>query len=114
MSDEQKTNKEQKIDWVKIKPAELEKLVIELHKEGKTPAQIGMALRDNHGIPRAKLIGKRISHIITSHNLSPITEKIILEARMKKLNEHIKNKKHDLCAKRSLAKKQWIIRKLSQ
>ena len=51
-------------EWLKIKPSEVENIVIDLYKKGNTPAKIGLILRDQHGIPKAKLIGKKISKII--------------------------------------------------
>lgn len=104
--------KPSKPEWVKIKPQELEKIIIELHKNGKTPAQIGTDLRDKHGIPKAKMLGKKISRILIENGLEIPSEKTILEKKMQKTKMHIENHKHDYTAKRSIAKKQWIISKL--
>lgn len=108
----EENSKNIQVDWVKMKPAEVEKIIINLNKEGKTPSQIGMALRDEYGIPRAKLVGGRISRVLKANNQTPITEKVILEKKMQNLESHIGKMEHDLCAKRSLAKKQWTIAKL--
>lgn len=53
-----------KPDWVKMKPAELEKIVVDLYKEGVSSAKIGLILRDKYGVPKAKLLGKRITKIL--------------------------------------------------
>ena len=37
--------------WVRYKSKELELLIVKLAKEGKTPSQIGVILRDTYGIP---------------------------------------------------------------
>ena len=104
--------KAEKPNWVKLKPAELEKLVIELGKSGKGPAQIGLVIRDQHGIPKAKVLGKRIAQILKENNVKFETEKEILEKKIKVLNDHIKTKSHDYSAKRSLTKKLWTLNKL--
>ncbi|MEK6855642.1 MAG: 30S ribosomal protein S15 [Nanoarchaeota archaeon] len=105
--------KEPKPEWVKMKLPELEELVIKLHKEGNSPAIIGNILRDKHGVPKAKLIGKKISQILVNNKLELPSEKVEVNKKIEKLNAHITKNKHDYTAKKSLAKKQWIIRKLS-
>jgi len=103
---------EKKSDLVKVKPAELEKLVVELHKSGNHPAKIGLILRDKHGIPKVKLLGKKITKILKDANLSAITEKEIFQKNTESLEKHISKHKHDYTSKRSLAKKLWTIKKL--
>lgn len=101
-----------KPDWVKTKPAELEKLVLELAKQGETPAKIGLILRDKHGIPKAKLIGKKISQILKEANIKFKTEKEALNEKIEVLNKHIEKHKHDYTAGKSVTKKLWTIQKL--
>lgn len=105
--------KSQKPNWVTIKPAELEKIVVELGKQGKLPAEIGMILRDQHGVPKAKLLGKRVAEILKEHNIQFKEEKEILQDKIKVLETHIKDKSHDYTAKRSLTKKLWTMHKLN-
>lgn len=101
-----------KPEWVKIKPEELRKIVVELAKKGETPAKIGLVLRDQHGIPKAKLVDKKISLILKEEKIKIQPEKARLEEHMNELNKHIHVHKHDYVAKRSLAKKLWILHKL--
>jgi len=106
---------ETKPEWVKIKPAEVESLILELHKEGKTPAQIGLILRDKHGVPKTKIVAnKRISEILIENKKTISPEKNALQKKMTSLNTHIEKHHHDYCAKKSIAKKQWIMNKLSK
>lgn len=102
---------EAKTSWVKIKPEEMTKLVLELHKEGHSPAKIGLILRDKHGIPKAKLIGKKITHILSEHKKEYKTDKDVLSAKIVELEEHIKKHKHDYSAKKSLTKTLWAIKR---
>jgi small subunit ribosomal protein S15 len=104
----------EKPEWVKIKPAELEKIVLDLAKNGETPARIGLILRDQHGIPKAKLLGKKISQIIEEANLSIKSEKELTKGKISTLEKHSSIHKHDYSAKRSLIKKLWIIHKLEK
>jgi len=103
---------ESKSEWMKMKPAEVEKLIVELHKESSSPAKIGLMLRDKHGIPKAKLIGKRITKILKDNKLLPLTEKKMSEDKITSLNTHIAKHKHDYTAKRSLTKSLWAVKKL--
>ncbi len=101
-----------KPDWLKVKPEEMEILITGLAKEGKRPAQIGLILRDQHGIPKAKLLGKRILNTVKNAGISTKTESQHLKEKIKNLESHIGKNKHDSSAKRSLGKKRWQVAKL--
>jgi ribosomal protein S15P/S13E len=105
--------KEKKSDWVKIKPAELEKLVLDLHREGHSPAKIGLILRDKHAVPKAKAVGKKISQILNESNLKYSAEKDVYLKKIEAIEKHISAHKHDYTAKRSLTKSLWAVKKLN-
>ncbi len=100
--------------WVTMKSAELEKIVVELAKQGETPAKIGIILRDKHGVPKAKLLGKRISQIMKENEIKFKTEKDSLKEKMQKLEQHKAKHKHDYTATRSLTKKRWVLNKIEK
>jgi small subunit ribosomal protein S15 len=102
---------EAKTNWVKVKPEELSKLILELHKEGHSPAKIGLILRDKHGIPKSKLVGKKVTHVLAENKKEFKTDKDILNAKIAELESHIKLHKHDYSAKRSLTKTLWAIKR---
>lgn len=105
---------EQKSEITKIKPAEVEKLVVSLSKEGNSPAKIGLILRDKHGVPKSKLVaGKKISQILDENKLSSKTEKKNVQDKIINLESHIGKHKHDYTAKRSLSKSLWSVKKLN-
>jgi len=106
--------KEVKADWVKLKPNEVEKLVVELAKQGDTPAKIGLLLRDKHGIPKAKLIGKRISHILKEAKIEIKSEKDHTDDKIKNLEKHISRNKRDNTARKALTKDLWILHKIEK
>lgn len=57
--------------WLQYKPKEIELLIIKYAKEGKSPSQIGMYLRDEYGIPDIKLVTqKSITKILEEKKLS--------------------------------------------
>jgi small subunit ribosomal protein S15 len=59
-------------EWVTQKPREIEKLVLELHNEGNTPAMIGLRLRDQYAIPNVKLAtGKSVTTILSENDIQP-------------------------------------------
>lgn len=114
---EEKTEKAEskhvKPDWVKMKPAEIESLVLELAKKGESPAKIGLILRDQHGIPKAKLLGKKVSQILREHKIIKYPEQENVSAKIENLKRHETTHKHDKQAKRSLGKQLWALNKLN-
>lgn len=103
---------EEKPSWIKMKPAELEKLVIDLAKKGETPAKIGIILRDVHGIPKSKLISKRIVSILKENKIPYKTEAEIAQENLEKMKKHIGKHKHDKNILRAFNKQFWLVKKL--
>jgi len=102
-----------KSETIKIKPAEIEKKIVELAKEGAQPDKIGLILRDQHGVPKVKLIDKKINQILKEAGIQVKPEKEIVEEKVATLKAHIEKNKHDYPAQRSLTKKLWTIHHLS-
>lgn len=109
-----KTKKTQKTDWVKMKPEEVEKLVVKLGKENIPPEKIGLILRDQHGIPRAKVYGKKISHILKKAGIEKNSELENLEKKFDKSKKHFEKHKHDYSAQRSVVKTRARINKIKK
>ena len=56
--------------WITISPKEIEELVVKYSKDGLTPSQIGLKLRDQHSIPLIKPITKKsVSKILKENDL---------------------------------------------
>jgi len=56
--------------WLSYKPKEVEMLIVKMAKEGKSPSEIGIALRDSYGIPDARVVLKRkISAVLKEKKL---------------------------------------------
>ena len=57
--------------WITLGPKEIEELVVKYTKDGMTPSQIGIKLRDQHSIPLVKpILKKSIGKILTENNLT--------------------------------------------
>ena len=110
MSEEEvEEKKSARPSWVKMKPAELEKIVVELAKQGESPARIGLILRDKHGIPKAKLLGKKITQILKENGLEWKNDEEIINEKIGGLKSHIGKNKHDYSATRALTRRLWDV-----
>ncbi len=89
----------EKADWSKMKPAEVEKLIVELGKQKVPSEKIGLILRDQHGIPRAKLFSLKINKVLSKHNLAVNSEKKNIAANIARLEKHSAKHKHDYTAR---------------
>jgi small subunit ribosomal protein S15 len=91
--------------WNRYSPREVEMLIIKLHREGQSPSQVGLHLRDVYGIPSVKVLcNKSITDILADKKvLAPLPED--LQALIKKLiliKKHLDENKQDEVAKRGL------------
>lgn len=96
---------ETKTNWVTVKPEEVRHKILELAKQGVSPEKIGLMLRDQHGIPKARLLGLRIKKVLEEAKLWQDPEIKNMKARMDNLGTHTAKHKHDYTAKRSLIKR---------
>ncbi len=91
--------------WIPYSEKEVELLVIKYAKEGLPPSQIGIKLRDSHGIPDVKTItGKKITKILEEKGLLPEIPEDLLSLIRKALliRKHLEEHKKDMPAKRGL------------
>ena len=102
--------------WITLTPAEIEALVIKYAKDGLTPSQIGIKLRDQHSIPLIKPITKKgINQILEENDLKPDMpedlENIVNKAVG--LQKHLKENKGDNRNVRSLELIEAKVHRLS-
>ena len=104
-SGSKKPVKKTKPVWVRYEPAVVESLIAKVAKEGKTPSQVGIALRDLYGIPDVKaMMGKSISQLMKEKNLLPELPEDLM-ALIKKsimIRKHLEQNHTDKTAKRGL------------
>jgi len=82
---------------------EIEELIVQLSNQGMNPAQIGLALRDQYGIPSVKAATqKRVNQILSEKKLAtdiPIDMLNLIE-RSVALQKHMTGNKKDYSAQR--------------
>lgn len=102
--------------WVKYKPKEIEDIILKLAKTGHQSAQIGLILRDQYGIPSARLSKMRIARVMKKAGLYPeIPEDMFnLIKRAVALNVHMTKNKKDYTSKRGLELTESKIRRLAK
>ena len=102
--------------WITLTPAEIETLVVKYAKDGLTPSQVGIKLRDQHSIPLIKVITKKgINQILEENDLKPEMpddlENIVNKAVG--LQKHLKENKGDNRNVRSLELIEAKVHRLS-
>ena len=88
-----------------LKSKDVEKLVLELSASGHSSSEIGIILRDLHGVPSVKLAtGNSISKILSSKDVSSQLPEDLTNLMRKavRLGEHLKLNKNDVHNTRSL------------
>jgi small subunit ribosomal protein S15 len=94
-----------KPSWITQTPKEIEEIITKYGKEGLSPSQIGIKLRDQHAIPLAKpIINKGITQVLDENNLkSDLPEDLAnIVNKSVGLQKHLKNNKSDRRNVRSL------------
>jgi len=101
--------------WVNAKPADVERLVVELAKKGYSPSMIGLILRDQYGIPDVRAItGKKVTQILRENGLAPsIPEDLAnLIRRALRIRKHLEAHGKDMHNKVALIRVESKIRRL--
>eukprot|EP00126_Sphaerothecum_destruens_P001676 Sdes_comp15082_c0_seq2m3880 len=58
--------------WLKVSPEEVKEHIYKLAKKGLTPSQIGVILRDSHGVAQVKNVtGNKILRILKTKGMAP-------------------------------------------
>tara|TARA_Y100000031_G_C7986544_1_gene277151 strand:- start:66 stop:521 length:456 start_codon:yes stop_codon:yes gene_type:complete len=102
-------------DWVQIETKEIEKLIVDLYKQGNSTSQIGITLRDQHGIPLVKMFtGMKITKILEKHGISLKLPEDLTNLMRKALNihKHLQDNRKDLHNKRQLHLTEAKVRRL--
>ncbi|MCS7116592.1 MAG: 30S ribosomal protein S15 [Nitrososphaerota archaeon] len=103
--------------WVTYSPDEITALIVKMAKDGLTPSEIGVKLRDEYGIPLVKpILGKSITEILEENNLlPPIPEDLDrLLKRAVKIQAHLKVHKGDRKSIHALELLEARIHRLSE
>lgn len=58
--------------WLKTSSGEVEELIGKFAKKGATPSQIGVMLRDSHGVPQVNgITGSKVLRILKKNGMAP-------------------------------------------
>jgi small subunit ribosomal protein S15 len=100
-------------EWVTYSQADIEEMIVKLAKEGQTPSNIGMILRDQYGIPDVRpIIGLKINQVLDKkgmtlkipEDLQSLINKVVI----------LQNHKKDNHNKRALMLMESKIRRLAK
>jgi small subunit ribosomal protein S15 len=98
-----KTSKKiEKPAWLKYTKEEVEAIILKLDDKGLTAEKIGLTLRDQYGIPKAKIYNLKISEILKQKEKFTEPTLLNLEKKLEEIKEHYKKNKQDKKAERSL------------
>lgn len=104
-------------EWSNTDAAEIEKIIVELRKDGMSSSQIGLALRDRYGVPDVKLAtGKRVNEILREKGLeSEIPEDLRnLMQKALGLRKHLAENRKDVHNARQLQITESKVRRLGR
>ena len=88
--------------WLKFNDKDMEAIVVKLAKKGLTSEKIGLALRDTYGIPKTKILGRKISQILKENKLYQDADMINLEKKKNQMIQHLEKNKQDKKTRRAL------------
>jgi small subunit ribosomal protein S15 len=102
-------------EWSDTSKEELEKIVMKLHDSGISSSRIGLTLRDQYGVPSAKLVlGKNLNRFLKENNALPEIPEDLgnLMRRALHIRKHLKSNAKDVHNKRALQLIENKIRRL--
>ncbi len=106
-----------KPEWVTTTSEEVVEQAVGLAKAGQSAAHIGLVLRDQHGVPSARVVtGKRLGAILKEQGVQPeIPDDLqALLKRVVHLQRHLTTHPKDLSNRRGLALMESRIRRLAR
>ncbi len=106
--------------WVKLKPDEVEEIIVKLAKKGHPSSEIGLILRDQYGVPSIRIkelqMEERIARIMKKHKVYPPFPEDMFNLLKKAvtLTAHMEKNKRDYTSKRGLQITESKIRRLTK
>jgi len=104
-------------EWVMYSDEEIEEFILKFTREGKSPSEIGIVLRDQYGIPNVKAVtGEKITAILKRNEQSQEYPEDIMNLIKRAVNirDHLKENPKDLHTKRGLTIIESRIRRLGK
>ena len=88
--------------WLKYSEDEVKSIILKLAEKNLTSEKIGLVLRDQYGIPKAKLYNLKISKVLKEKDKYQEPTVINLSKKIEKLTVHNKKHKKDRKTERAL------------
>ncbi len=107
---------EENPEWVPVEEDEIQNIITDLAREGKTASEIGVILRDQYGVPNVELaLGKSITDVLEENDLrSELPEDLIaLMEKAVNLHEHLEEHPKDKSNRRGLRLVESKIRRVA-
>lgn len=101
--------------WLIYDREEAEQLIKKLAKDGRTNAEIGVALRDQYGVPDVRALGLKVSRITDTVTKKEVPDDMYnLIKKAVDLHKHMSQNKGDAKAKHGLELLESKIRRLGK
>ncbi|MDD1658254.1 MAG: 30S ribosomal protein S15 [Methanomicrobiales archaeon] len=103
--------------WSNSDVREIEKVIREFRKQGRSASEIGLVLRDKYGVPDVKLVmGKRLGTILKEMGMEAKLPEDLANLIRKALGlrKHLADNKNDLHNKRQLHLTESKVRRLAR
>ena len=103
--------------WLSQSPEQISSLAVKMSKDGASPSEIGLKLRDEHGVPLIKsVVGKSLTEVLADNNVKPdMPEDLdVLVKKAVGLQKHLKVHNSDHRNVRSLELVEAKIHRLSK
>ena len=104
-------------NWLKLTSDEVKDQIFKLAKKGLTPSQIGVILRDSHGVAQVRFVtGNKILRILKSKGMAPdLPEDVYcLIKKAVSIRKHLERNRKDRDAKFRLILVESRIRRLAR
>lgn len=104
-------------DWVDMDEEEIKEKVAELYQQGNSPGEIGIMMRDQHGIPDVdEVVGMSVTDILEDDGIyQDIPQDLIdLMERAVNLHEHLEENPKDKKNRRGMQLVESKIRRLAE
>ncbi len=104
-------------EWSNTDKEEIVKIAVELRKKGMSTAEIGLVLRDKHGVPSVRLAtGMKVEELLADNGLgSEIPEDLRnLITKALGMRKHLSENKKDVHNKRQLQLTEAKVRRLGK
>ena len=112
-----KVHGEELPEWSNTDKDAIEELILSLHEEGHSNADIGTILRDQHAVPDLRrVIGMRIGTFLSGKNLVSTYPEDMMNLMRKAVSiiDHLSNNRKDLHNRRALELTESKIRRLAR